>query len=144
MMTSDPGLSEQGKKTAERMGKVVAGDRIAIFTTPYKRTASTAAIIATESTLKNLSGEKAQDEETGSANVSTEVYDPGKPQELVEKLLSGISSVIVVVGHSNTIPALANFFIKENKYKEWPENVYNQYFIITIKDGIAEAKLLNF
>ena len=41
----------------------------------------------------------------------------------------------IVVGHNTTTPALANLFIKEDKYRALPESDYTKIWIIKIRDG---------
>jgi hypothetical protein len=47
--------------------------------------------------------------------------------------MSGKLKRIVVVGHSNTTPALANLLIRQEKYKVLDESEYDKIWIIKIK-----------
>jgi broad specificity phosphatase PhoE len=42
---------------------------------------------------------------------------------------------VLVVGHSNTIPFLVNDLINEDVYEEIDERIYNDLFIVEIKNN---------
>ena len=49
---------------------------------------------------------------------------------------------ILIVGHSNTIPFLANKIIEKEVYNEIDEKEYDHLYEISIKNGIVEHKLI--
>ncbi|MCW3087421.1 MAG: phosphoglycerate mutase, partial [Sediminibacterium sp.] len=51
---------------------------------------------------------------------------------------------IIVAGHSNTTPALVNLLIKENRYPNLDDSVYNKLWIVTVKDGKADVKEITY
>jgi hypothetical protein len=51
---------------------------------------------------------------------------------------------VVVAGHSNSTPMLVNLLLKENKYPNLDESVYDTYWIVTVTDGKAEAKIMKY
>ena len=61
------------------------------------------------------------------------IYDPRSLDQFAEFLTSGTLKKIVVVGHSNTTPALVNLLVKQDKYKSLDESVYNKIWIMKIK-----------
>jgi 2,3-bisphosphoglycerate-dependent phosphoglycerate mutase len=118
MMKADPPLTEQGKKRAESLIKVLKAytpDRI--YSTQYLRTQSTVAPLAKK------------------FHQTIEVYDPKQLEQFSNELLAMSGKTIVVAGHSNTTPALVNLLIHENRYPPLDESVYNQLWIVTIQDG---------
>lgn len=128
MMKADPPLSEQGEKRAASLVEVLKDYTPDLFySTNYKRTRSTIAHLTTKFGKEAI------------------VYDPRNQKAFSEKLLEEKGKTIVVAGHSNTIPALANLLIGEKRYEDLDESVYNQFWIITIKDGSKpEAKVVTY
>lgn len=127
MMTADPPLMAKGKERAQRLVQELSAFRPdAIYSTSY---------IRTRSTVQPLS------EKYG---VAIESYDPRNLKALAENLLASKGKTIIVAGHSNTTPALANLLIGENKYPPLDDSVYNQYWIITVTNGKPEAKVVTY
>ncbi len=86
---SDPELSEVGKARAQKLAAML-GDAgiVAIYTTQYRRTKDTATPL----------GDK--------IGVTSEVVPSGDMAGLVAKIKSHKSGAVLVVGHSNTVPAI--------------------------------------
>tara|TARA_B110000090_G_C13242121_1_gene392905 strand:- start:40 stop:378 length:339 start_codon:yes stop_codon:yes gene_type:complete len=91
-----------------------------IFSTPYTRTRDTAAPTAHEH------------------GISIEEYDPDQGQKLVDKLKT-LTGVILVTGHSNTIPGLVNLLSGES-LQDLDERVYDRVYIVTL-DEYGHAQL---
>ncbi|MEO6221615.1 MAG: phosphoglycerate mutase family protein [Vicinamibacterales bacterium] len=85
--SSDPELSEAGKARAQKLAAML-GDAgiVAIYTTEYRRTKDTAAPLAAK---------------TG---VSVEVVPSRDASVLLAKIKAHKTGVVLVVGHSNTVP----------------------------------------
>lgn len=85
----DPELSEAGKSRALRMAAML-GDAgvVAIYTTEYRRTKDTAGPLAAR------------------AGVAAEVIPAREAAALMGKIKAHKSGTVVVVGHSNTVPAI--------------------------------------
>lgn len=83
----DPGLSEVGKARAQKLATML-GDAgvLAIYTTEYRRTKDTAAPLAAR------------------IGVTPEAVLARDRDTLVSKVKSHKTGVVVVVGHSNTVP----------------------------------------
>lgn len=116
----DPVLSEEGKARAERLAKVIKRYKPhEIFSTPFKRTRETAEPIA-----------KRRKKEI-------QTYDPAKPGDLVSKIMDPASKTVhyLVVGHSNTIPSLANLLAKKEIFRNLLETEYGVIWVIRIKKG---------
>lgn len=127
MMKADPPLSKEGEQRAARLPEVLK-EYIpdAIYSTNYIRTKSTVVPLSKK------------------FNKEVQLYDPGNLPVLAEQLLQMPGKTIIVAGHSNTTPALVNLLIKEKKYPNLDESVYNQLWVVTIKDGKVEAKQLAY
>ncbi len=117
---ADPELSAEGKARAERLDKVVKRYKPhEIFSTPFKRTRHTAEPIA------KRRGKEIQN------------YDPAKPADLVSKIMDPASKTVhyLVVGHSNTIPGLANMLAKKEIFRNLLESEHGVIWVIKIKKG---------
>ena len=119
----DPELLVAGTVRAKKLGHILSDKGIAhIFSTPYNRTRLTATPAANE------------------ANVQIETYDPKNHEALVE-LLRNLEGNTLVVGHSNTVSQLANYFVgKGDKYDDLDDLDYNIIYIVTLeKDGTSSV-----
>lgn len=115
----DPELSVAGNARSVKLSQILADQNIRhIYSTDYQRTRLTA---------------KRTADETG---VPIESYDPKNHEELVEKLKSQEGNILVV-GHSNTVSQLANYFVGDgNKFQDLKDSEYNFIYIVTIaEDG---------
>jgi len=101
--TRDPGLSDAGRQRAEDLAHVLRYARVrAVFATEYRRTQETAAPLARQEGLETTV--------VPYGSGPLDVYTQG----LVDRIRARLdapdyddSEGVVVVGHSNTIPALA-------------------------------------
>lgn len=120
MVKADPELSPEGRQRAIKFFETVKKFKPQhIFSTNLRRTRFTADPLATNLNEK--------------FRMFVQSYDPAKLQDFANLLLTLKTKSIVVVGHSNTTPRLANLLIKQDKYKDLDESVYNQIYIIRIK-----------
>lgn len=129
----NPDLSEVGKKRAESLFAVIRKYKPQeIFSTIYVRTRAT----ITPLSLELFPPYRLQ----------TQFYDATEQEEFSEKLLQTKSRCVVVVGHSNSVPALANLLLKENKYKDLAESEYNKIFIVEVnrKKNMAKAEVIEY
>lgn len=107
-----------------------------IFSTIYRRARETVAPLA-----QNLNADR---------RIQIQIYDFSKIEEFVERLLKLDAKTVVVAGHSNTTPMLANLLIRENKYKDMSENEYDKIWIIKIKrkkgkfEKIVAEEVINY
>ncbi len=117
---SDPDLTDSGKQRAERLFALLKPYKPQhIFSTNYKRTRFTVDPLATNLNEKY--------------RMFVEAYNPSDLGKFAEYLMFLNSKVILVAGHSNTTPLLANLLIKQEKYKELPDSEYSKIFIIRFK-----------
>ncbi|MBL8206125.1 MAG: histidine phosphatase family protein [Blastocatellia bacterium] len=112
----NPDLTPEGKQRAQNLVKKINKYKpTAIYSSDYIRTKSTVAPLAEKRKL------------------TVQMYDPRKLNELADAIMEGKYKSVVVVGHNNTTPALANLLIKQEKYQTLLETEYSKIWIIKIK-----------
>jgi len=124
----DPPLSAAGEARAQLLlksiGKYHPG---AIFSTDYKRTRSTVEPLAKRRRL------------------TVQTYDATKPQDLVSQIMSSKIKRVVIVGHSNTIPPLANLIIGKDLFKNLQDPEYSVIWVIRLRDGkVRRTEILTY
>lgn len=123
--SKNPKLTEAGQKRAERLKKMLETVNVSvIYTTDYNRTRQTVAPIAQ------------------SLDIEAQIYQPHDKGILDELKTAHTGEVILMAGHSNTIPAIVNHLIGKEKYQDLEESDYENLFIVTLMDG-GTAKVLN-
>ena len=120
----DPELTEIGIQRAKNWATILEKATIeAVYSTNYKRTLNTAVPTADRN------------------NVNTVLYDVGSfDLESFKKNTKGMN--VLIVGHSNTIPFLANDLIGESSYQQIEDKDYSNLFIITIANKTVSHTLL--
>ncbi len=127
--TRDPELSGEGKERAQALVGLLRETPIdAIYSTPYKRTRDTVAPLAL---LKGM---------------SVTEYKPHDWDTLKKILAENSGKTIVMVGHSNTTPWVANVLVgEEKKYPDWKDDDYDNVLIVSVfGDGDANVAWLNY
>ena len=124
----NPSLTEIGKARAERLNALLNEFKIdALYSTPYSRTTETLQPIA-----------KAR-------NLEIKSYNPNEKNFALNLLNNEKGKTIIVAGHSNTCPILANILMNESKYSDMDESDYGKIWIITFKNDIlADCIVLNY
>jgi phosphohistidine phosphatase SixA len=89
-----------------------------IFATAYKRTQQTAEPIA--------SARKKQ----------IQIYDAAKPNDLAAKIMASKTDHYLIVGHSNTIPPLANLLAKKEIFRNLVDAEHGVIWVIRIRKGV--------
>ncbi|MEM6769395.1 MAG: phosphoglycerate mutase family protein [Bacteroidota bacterium] len=111
-----PALTEDGKQRAERLAFMLERvDLDAVYSSPTKRTEMTATPTAASHNLRIIN------------------YDPSLLQEFakdLKRLYHG--KTVLVVGHSNTTPALANYLAETDEYPRFSELDYTNLYVVTI------------
>lgn len=116
--SQDPGLSAEGKERAQRLIKRAGKYRPKEFySTDFKRTRDTLAPLAAK------------------RNKQVQTYDPRKAAELADRIMKSPNKRIIVSGHSNTIPGLANLIAKKEVFKNLDDSEYSILWVIRIKKG---------
>jgi broad specificity phosphatase PhoE len=123
---SDPELAYVGQIRSMKLAQILEDQEIKfIFSTDYKRTKNTALPTAE------------------AAGLEVQTYDPRNQEELVEKLRK-LEGNALVVGHSNTVSQLANYFIGDGeKFKDLEDVEYEFIYVVTLdsKSSRVERKL---
>jgi broad specificity phosphatase PhoE len=116
--SQDPELSPEGSQRAERLMRIVKKYRPgAIYSTDFKRTRGTAAPMASRRKLQ------------------IETYDARKPADLIDAIMRSRTKRFMIVGHSNTVPGLANLLGKKELFRNLDDAEYGAIWIVRIKDG---------
>ncbi len=114
--TANPELSAAGNLRAQKLVEIINKYQPdAIYSSNYLRTRATVRPLARK------------------RRMMTQIYDPRNLNQMRDLIVSGKIKRIVVVGHSNTTPELANLLIKQDKYKNLAESEYDKIWIIKIK-----------
>lgn len=119
----DTDLSDIGKARAEKWKSYFSNKNItAIYSTPYKRTTTTAEPLAKSNKL---------------------IVNTYTPSEMDLKTIAEKNSgkSILIVGHSNTIPKYINKLLGENKYPDIDESEFSYVYIVTIDGDSVSSKL---
>lgn len=125
--TRNPPISEKGKERAENLSHIVSGYNIAaIYSTPYKRTMMTA-----KPTADALS-------------LDVQEYGLQGVEEFLKSIISKYSGkTILIVGHSNTTPALTNMVLGNERFEQLDEDKYGDLFVVITTDFGRGAVILN-
>ena len=116
----DPPLSDAGKlRAAELKRQLVDADVIAgidaVYSTPYRRTEETARPVAE------------------ALGLPVNTYDAGDTEAIMEDVVRAHKGkIILVVGHSNTLPALIGNMGASKRVPEIAENEYDNIYIVSI------------
>jgi broad specificity phosphatase PhoE len=114
----NPDLTAEGRQRAERLVEAVRKCKPKqVFSTDTKRTRQTATPVSQNSYAAYA--------------MQIQIYDFSKMEQFAERL-RGMNGCVVVVGHSNTVPALANMLLKTDKYKDLPDSEYSKLFILKV------------
>ncbi len=127
---TDPGLTEKGTARAEALAILLEDAGITqVYSTDYKRTRMTAAPTASKN------------------NVAVTLYDPRALKAFAEQLTATAKSTkgnILVVGHSNTTPVVANF-LTNAEYPMLNEDQYDHLYVVRrADDGSLKTKIEYF
>lgn len=123
--TNDPDLAPAGKKRAQRLADLLnEGEVNAIYSTPFKRTRQTVEPLAIKKGLTILD------------------YEINKEEEIDKMIVAHEGGTIVVVGHSNTIPWMANKLLGVQKHHPWEDGDYDNVLVITVIERGKSAKLV--
>jgi broad specificity phosphatase PhoE len=114
----DPALSAEGAERAKLLVKRIKKYKPgAVFSTDYKRTRETAGPMAAR------------------RHKQIEIYDAKKPDELINRIMTSKTKRFLVVGHSNTVPGLANLLLKKKLFQQLDESEFGTIWIIKLRAG---------
>lgn len=119
---NDPELAYVGGVRAKKLAQILSENEIRhVFSTDYKRTRLTAEPTAT------------------GAGVEIQTYDPKNHDALVEQLRK-LEGNALVVGHSNTVSQLANYFVGEgSKFDDLTDLEYDYIYIVTLEPNSSSV-----
>ncbi|MFI8378276.1 phosphoglycerate mutase family protein [Leeuwenhoekiella sp. NPDC079379] len=122
----NPPLNATGKARAKFWAKQLKDvDFDAVYSTNFKRTQSTALPTAKQNKLE------------------VKIYEPS--EDFYSNFKSNhVGKNVLVVGHSNTIPAFVNAVLGDQKYNEIDDSTFGNLYIVKVKNGVAEAELKDF
>ncbi|WP_153796114.1 SixA phosphatase family protein [Foetidibacter luteolus] len=124
---TDPTLSAAGFARANKLQSALAAYKPDMFySTNYRRTRQTITPWAAA---------------TGKEIMP---YDPDALTAFAESLKKIKGKTIVVAGHSNTTPQLANKLLGNDKYQTLDDAVYNQIWIIKLQEGKAADEVITY
>jgi broad specificity phosphatase PhoE len=120
----NPHLTETGLARAANWAKIFETVEFdMVYSTDYFRTKETAVPVA-----------KAN-------NLEVTIYDP-RNLNIEDFIKETNGKTVLIVGHSNTTPALANDFLKDKKYSQIPEDIHGNLYIIKLdKDNVSSTLL---
>lgn len=123
--TRNPPLNEMGQARASNLAEMLSNQEItALYATPYKRT---------QETLQSIASSK---------NLEIQDYDPSSKKEWLEMLLNKhTGGTVVISGHSNTIPLLANELLGQEVFQQFDESDYGN-FLIVVANEVGKGKLV--
>lgn len=125
----DPDISENGKQRAQRLADILSKTSIqAIYSTGYKRTKNTVTPLANAKGLK------------------ISIYEALKGEEIEKMLKDHAGETIVVSGHSNTIPWTANYLIGKDEFKNFDDDDYKNFLVVTVlkKGSVTNVTWLTY
>jgi 2,3-bisphosphoglycerate-dependent phosphoglycerate mutase len=124
----NPSLSEEGIARAQNLVALLKHvDVNVLYSTPYKRTQQTIQPLADKYTL------------------SIQEYNPSSMDFLNEAWAQNKGKTIVISGHSNTTPMVANYLLGEEKYGNLDESEYDKVFVVTINEiGKGNVTVLSY
>lgn len=121
---SDPSLTEAGQRRAEALARAAEDAGVtAVYTTQYRRTRDTGAPLAQKLGLRVTALE------ASAANMAS------YPSMLREEILSRHrGETVVVVGHSNTVPALVQA-LSGRAVAPLTEAEYDRFFVVVVPES---------
>ena len=127
--TDDPDLKPEGLERAGKFAALLENTPIdAVYSTRYKRTKNTVAPLAQKKALE------------------VQVYEVMKPEVIDAIISKHAGKVVVIGGHSNTIPQIANLLTGKDEHKTFPDTAYGNILIIPVleRGKSAEVTWLNY
>ena len=122
--SDDPVLAEKGRERADELMYILKHVKLdAIYSTPYRRTQQTALPTAKDKNLK------------------IQQYKPGQKGFLDKVLNAHSGGSVLIVGHSNTIPLLANELLGDKVYDDLADTTYDNLFIAYVQ-SIKQTKII--
>jgi 2,3-bisphosphoglycerate-dependent phosphoglycerate mutase len=123
--SQDPDLTQQGIDRSFRLATMLKNtDVAAIYSTNYKRTKNTVSMLAKDKGLE------------------IQVYAGPKSEDLDKMISQNKGKTIVVVGHSNTIPGIANLLTGNTNFENFPDAEHGNIFIVPVIEKGKSATVI--
>ena len=130
----DPPLDERGRARADALARVVSSSGVSVVvTSQYARTRETGAAVASKLALTPIVVPTA-------VNPATKEPTPDATRALVDEIAKHRGTTVLVVGHSNTIPALLAA-LGGPKDVVVGDTVFDDLFVVTI-EGLGRATVV--
>lgn len=115
--SKNPALTDVGVKRAQSLAHFLKKTKIdAIYSTHFLRTESTVAPLAE------------------SKGLSIQNYDPAKMDFVDQLLVQHAGGTVVICGHSNTTPALANYLLGNSDLTNFEDQDYDNLLVVTLSE----------
>lgn len=123
LVGNDPELAYVGGVRALKLSQILEKEDIKhVFSTDYVRTRNTAKPTADK------------------AGVEIEIYDPKNHDALVEELCKREGNILVV-GHSNTVSQVANYFVGDReKFADLTDLEYDFIYVVTLEKNGSKVE----
>ncbi|MEO5980062.1 MAG: phosphoglycerate mutase family protein [Chryseolinea sp.] len=119
--SEDPVLLPKGEERAKKLVSVLEKTKVdAIYSTKFNRTMSTVSPLAS------------------SKGLDVRVYEPFKETPIDEILKQHPGGTVVISGHSNSIPWIANLLVGKKEFADFSDDDYGNILIV---DVIAKGKV---
>ena len=113
--SADPSLTPAGAARANELAYILKHVKLdAVYSTPFVRTNQTALPTAREKGLE------------------VKLYKPGEENFLMKVLQQYSGGTVLIVGHSNTIPRLANDLAGHSDFSDLDDATYDNLFIASV------------
>lgn len=113
--SGDPDISEVGKERASRLSQLLSKTAVnAIYSTGYKRTRNTVTPLANAKGLQISS------------------YEALNGQAIDKMLKDHAGGIIVVSGHSNTVPWTVNYLTGNNQLKDFADDDFSNVLVVSV------------
>jgi len=125
---NDPALTQAGNERAARLAKKLRKYKVgAVYSTNFQRTMNTARPTAER------------------RRVTVLTYDAKKPDELLDQIMKSKTKRFLVVGHSNSIPDLANKIVKKDIFSDLNDEEYGVIYLIKLKNGeVVKTQIISY
>ncbi len=122
--TKDPDLTAEGQNRAQNLAALLAKENItAIYSTDFKRTRQTVAPLA------------------ANKGISIETYEPFKADAIEAMLKKHAGGTVVISGHSNSTPWIANLLLGKDTFTDFDESDYGNLLVLTVVEKGKTAKV---
>ena len=122
--TRNPPLNDPVEKRAAQFAELLSNQKVnALYSTPFKRT------MQTLQPLADIHG------------LTIANYDPfAGPEWLSELIKKHAGETIVISGHSNTIPSMANALLGKEQFQQFDDSDYTNILMI-VTDTLGQGNL---